>query len=403
MRNALLLQGPVGPFFWRFAKDLETHGFTAYKINFNGGDAFCYRGRNTIPYRGGLSEFAGFFETRLQQLAIERIYIFGDARPHHEIAIDVARQLGVRVFVFEEGYIRPDHVTLEEDGVNGRSNMPRDPDFYLSQNFPLQPRPLHVSHSFLFITWRAIVYYLACFVAWWRYPRYRHHRPLNIFTEGAKWIRSGFRKVYYRWTERHVLDLLANRYTKRYFLVPLQLYCDGQIRYSRYNLVGDFIKEVVDSFDRYAPRDKLLIIKHHPLDRAYNDYSRCIRQLTDQYKLHGRLFYVHDLRIPTLLDHACGTVVINSTVGLSSILHRTPVIALDDAIYNFAGMTYQGELHRFWKDPTEVNERLNQSFRAYLASTNQINGSFYRTLTNNGYASGLNYPKDFWDRHVAES
>ncbi|WP_250313331.1 capsular polysaccharide export protein, LipB/KpsS family, partial [Escherichia coli] len=31
---------------------------------------------------------------------------------------------------FEEGYLRPQFITVEEGGVNAYSSLPRDPDFY---------------------------------------------------------------------------------------------------------------------------------------------------------------------------------------------------------------------------------------------------------------------------------
>jgi len=34
--NVLMLQGPVGPFFYRFSKKLQNAGANVYKINFNG-------------------------------------------------------------------------------------------------------------------------------------------------------------------------------------------------------------------------------------------------------------------------------------------------------------------------------------------------------------------------------
>jgi capsular polysaccharide export protein len=39
----------------------------------------------------------------------------------HMVAHQMARLVGVRVHVFEEGYIRPNWLTLERDGVNGNS------------------------------------------------------------------------------------------------------------------------------------------------------------------------------------------------------------------------------------------------------------------------------------------
>ena len=41
-RRVLLLQGPIGPFFWRLANFLKIRNADVVKINFNGGDALFY-------------------------------------------------------------------------------------------------------------------------------------------------------------------------------------------------------------------------------------------------------------------------------------------------------------------------------------------------------------------------
>jgi capsular polysaccharide export protein len=43
---------------------------------------------------------------------------------------------------------------------------------------------------------------------------------------------------------------------------------------------------------------------------------------------------VHDLHLPTLLAHASGTVVINSTVGPSALHHKVPSKTTGSAFYD---------------------------------------------------------------------
>ena len=42
-RDVLLLQGPIGPFFSRFSKELSERGFNVHKVNLNGGDKLFYK------------------------------------------------------------------------------------------------------------------------------------------------------------------------------------------------------------------------------------------------------------------------------------------------------------------------------------------------------------------------
>jgi capsular polysaccharide export protein len=388
--NVLLLQGPMGPFFKRFARDLEGLGASVYKINFNTGDRLFYRTGNVVDFTGTADEWSFFLRQKLEQWQIDRIYLFGDTRPCHAGVCRLARQLSIDVYVFEEGYLRPYYITLEKSGVNGHSEMPRDPMHYkgLRQGREEEPRP--VPDWFL----RAALYATAYFIAGWlgrrRFPHYRHHRPFVFYHEAFFWVRGGFRKLYYSIRERNVLKLLTGEHSKQFYLVPLQVHSDAQIRrWSDIASAAAFIRRVMASFAAHAPAGTLLVFKHHPLDRGYSDYTKFIGRLATKYNLQDRVLYVHDVRLASLLDHAKGTIVINSTVGLSSLLHNTPVKVMGHAIYNMKGLVFDGPLGDFWSAEATIDRRLYQQFRRYLLSTNQINGNYYRKLKGISNSSGV--------------
>ncbi len=54
--------------------------------------------------------------------------MLGEQRRYHKEAVAVAKTLGVRVTVTDFGYLRPDWITLEQDGMGGNSRFPRDPE-----------------------------------------------------------------------------------------------------------------------------------------------------------------------------------------------------------------------------------------------------------------------------------
>ena len=116
-RRLLMLQGPVGPFFRLLARHLRGQGVQVWKINLNGGDAVYFPGPNALAYRGKLEEWRAWLQDKLRELEIDSIALFGDCRVYHSMAIEAARDAGIPVFVFEEGYVRPDYVTVELNGV----------------------------------------------------------------------------------------------------------------------------------------------------------------------------------------------------------------------------------------------------------------------------------------------
>lgn len=389
MKNILLLQGPMGPFFNRLAKDLRAEGWNVFKINLNGGDSLFNRGKNTISYRGTLQDWPQFLSDKIQEWEITHILLFGDMRHYHKMVTDFSELLGVKVFVFEEGYIRPNYITLEKDGVNGRSSIPKDTEFYSQITRLNEHETKPSSNPFTKTILYAIAYYLAVWLSTPLYPHYRHHRHIG-WSEAYIWIRSALRKRKYQQEEDGILEDVIANHSNKYFLGILQVHNDAQIRqWSDIPSASAFIKRIIKSFAKHANKDELLLIKHHPLDRGYSNYKGLIGELAKRYGVKSRVYYIHDQHLPTLLVHARGTLVINSTVGLSSIFHNTPVYVSGHAVYDMPGMTFQGRLADFWKDPGVIDKELHRNFRNYLLCTNQINGHFYARIKGAQSNSGL--------------
>jgi capsular polysaccharide export protein len=395
-KRVLLLQGPVGPFFARLARDLRAVDAQVFKVNFNAGDWFFYR-RDAMNYRGTMEAWPAWFEAQLRRLDIDVVFLFGDCRPVHQAAHRVATALGVEVGVFEEGYVRPDYITLERSGVNGYSRLPRVAQAY---NAPLasQPEALPVGNSYWSMVRCGFCYFTIGSLGRPFFPNYVHHRPLNIL-EAFPWLRSVWRKQWYRRAERGAQEQLTGEFKGRYFLVPLQVFNDAQIRvHAPFAGVEEFIENTIRSFAARAPDDTLLVFKHHPMDRGYRDYGRLIRKLARELQLSHRLQYIHDQHLPTLLDHARGVVVVNSTVGLSALFHSAPTKVCGRALYDMSGLTYQGSLDDFWSDAPrhKPDEALYRRFRSHLVAATQLNGSFYRPLQGLQSATGV-----VWDARLA--
>ncbi len=382
--RALLLQGPAGPFFQRLGQELREHGVAVTKVNLHAGDVVYYPGPDTVPYRGTLGGFEAWVAQQLVERRIDGLFLFGDCRAYHKAAIAAARAAGVKVWVFEEGYLRPDWITFEQDGVNGHSRMSRDPEVFLAAyraaGSPAEAPVLPVGDTFKEGAWYSTVNAIAYTFANQGFPHYEHHRNLNAWYHAYSWVVGAARKQYFAQVEEGVLDDIVARFDGRYFFVPLQVHCDFQIQHSPYADVTDFIHEVVASFAEHAPRDHALVLKHHPMDRPFRDYTELFDELRERHGLEGRLYYIHDLHLPTLLKHARGCVTINSTVGLSAVHHRTPTKVMGNAVYDMRGVTHQGSLESMWHAPDPVDMETYHAFRWWLLQHNQANGNIMRRL-----------------------
>ncbi len=392
-KRVLLLQGPNGPFFRRLFDELRSHGASVDKVCLNAAECFYFLGRCRITYRGTTEGWPEF----LRELAIRKNYdlcfLFGDCRPHHAVAIPLLKELGVEVFVFEDGYLRPDYITIERGGVNARSPLSSSaPD--LSEDLPVPQPPEPVSGAFSWSVLHTIMNSLGVTLGRPFFPHYRHHRDVNTARQALLWARSGIRYARFKRSERPLLSKAQGEWDGKYFLVGLQVFNDFQIQKSRFADVGDFIVEVMRSFAEHAPPETKLIFKHHPADRAYRDYASLIEQLTEAHGLEGRTLYLHDQHLPTLLKHARGTVVINSTVGWSSLHHGTPVFACEETVYGYFGLSAPGTLDEFWNHQEPVDRKRVARAESWLRLHNQANGSVWARLPSAGL-SGVIWPESF--------
>lgn len=400
-RNILMLQGPVGPFFNLLAQDLRWAGANVHKINFNGGDWFFFP-RGASRFTGRSNRFPAFLRRVCEEKRIDAFMLFGDCRSMHRAAAELADRQGIELLVFEEGYVRPDYITMERHGVNGRSAMPRSSIFYLNSAAPEPAQPNPVGQAIWHAIALAFTYYFWAVVLSPFFPRYRHHRPLSWF-EGLLWVRGALRKYWYRALNRNAVARLNREDSPPFFLVPLQVHNDAQVGvHSAFETVDSFIEHVVESFAAHAPADRLLVFKHHPMDRAYTDYSRMLRRLARTSGLKDRLIYVHDPHLPTLLGHAEGVVTINSTTGFSAIHRGKPTLVLGDAIYRIDGLSASTTLDRFWStaDQFPVHRDLYLGVRRQLIYRTQINGNFYRRLPIPGSAAGIDWSRGKIDKEA---
>ena len=371
----LLLQGPLGPFFEKFAAHLQMAGEVVHKVNFNGGDGFYCSNRfaESHNYSGTLDQWPEYLSSLMDEQQIETVFVYGDCREYHHEAKKVCRTKNIRYFAFEEGYLRPNFITLEEGGVNGHSPVTKEG---VSAYKPVHKPEgeVELGGNFLNRIKFASLYYNVSAFRRWRFRNYQHHRSFSPVYEAFCWLRSGYRKTKYKWTQRHLLDPVIDQ---PYFLVPLQVHNDAQIvHHSPYDKMEYFIEEVMSSFAKSNSQAKL-IIKHHPMDRGHSHYGDYIKRLAHRFKIQEQVVYLHDHHMPTILKHCSGVITINSTTALQAFYHGAPVKVMGDAFFNMKGLTDQKPLDDFWFEPEFIDMDLADRFRAYLVEHGQINGSFY--------------------------
>ena len=382
--NILLLQGPMGNFFRELDILFRHNGAKTFRIGFNAGDWVFSTKDNYFSYRDTKQHWSSFIEQFFIKYAIDKVFLFGDCRFYQNIAIVVAQKLDIETYVFEEGYVRPNYVTLERWGVNNFSLISRDRDFYeklKSEDYQYK-KDLPTNPSFIKMAISAGIYYLFAYFGKFQYPHYVHHRDLHPFKEFFYAVRSLYRKYLYKFLEYKKQDSIIKT---KFFFVPLQTYNDFQLKtHSDFNTIEEFISIVITSFaNANISDDVYLVIKHHPMDRGRRDYRKYIKNLARELGIEKQIIVVYDLHLPTLLSHTLGTITINSTVGLQALYHSSPVKVMGNAIYDIDGLCDKQSLDKFWYIPMKPDKQLFEKFRGYLINNTQINCSFYGKRINN--------------------
>ena len=390
-KSFLLLQGVASPFFNELEKKLLANNQRCLKINFCGGDlfsgTFLSRGDNFLNFQDSLSELAQFYKKLFNDHQITDIALFGDSRPVHLPAIELANQLNINIHVFEEGYFRPNWVTLDSGGVNAYSRIYKESenhaDWFLqnSGNENWQDDSQATGGNLLIRAWHDIRYHLTSFAFKWKFPHYKTHRPDSPLAEYWGFIRR-IPMVHFFYNERsnqQIKKLLKSRVP--YYLLPMQLEADSQMRlHSPFKSLSQVIETTLKSFANFAPKDSKLVIKLHPLDPWFIDYQKKIQAFCSDLNIDtDRVLYLEAGNLNHLLARCRGTVLVNSTVGTSALSANCPVIALGSAIYNIEGLTFQGSLDDFWQNAMPPNKDLYAAFRQCYIEQTQINGSFYNS------------------------
>jgi capsular polysaccharide export protein len=390
-RRFLFASAPFGPFFAELARALEAEGCLVWRLCFEGGDAWETPARNRIMVPA-VADFATFVADRLRQLRVECVVTFNDILPRNRIALQAAEQLGVDRFVLENGYLRPHWVTLERDGVNGFSGLPRDRAFYLSQRAlqraqkapadgttgaaPAAPQPFafrvryHVTNT--------IAHFAAAVVAspFLRFdPSYYGD---SVWRQAAGYMRE------YAWRQLNSEDEAtrrieeARRDKRPVFTVLMQKPGDGQlIVHSSYGGNNNFLREVIGSFARYAPKNALLVVKQHPLDYGVEKSPAFAADLFRAHGLEDRAVYLRMTSIDICMDHSDGLVTVNSTGGLAALQKGLAVKCMGAAVYNVEGLTFQGSLNSFWRKGRPADPEVLEGYVDHLIRSSQLNGGFH--------------------------
>lgn len=371
-RRFLIVSAPFGRFSTVLANVLEARGAEVQRMIFNAGDAFDWRRPGGLRFRASPEAWEKEAPALLSNYT--DIILFGEGGSYNRAVLDLTDTIPARCWVLENGYFRPDWVTVERNGVNGSSGLPRSREGYMSpcpDPSPVRPvgkiLPHHVANISL--------YHVVQVAGAPMFPRYRSQYSAAPWRQCLGHIRRYFALTFSEPAEAAV-DLLIQR--GPFFIACLQREGDAQLlRYSRYADNTAFLAEVMRSFAASAPADARLVIKNHPLDPGVIDLKGVTRRLAGANGLLERVDFIDGGNLARLCRASRGMVVNNSSAALSALGFQTPVKVMGDAFFDFDGLTHQGALEDFWNSPQRPDADLFARFRAHVIDRTQVNGNYH--------------------------
>lgn len=392
MKTHLFLQGPHGPFFRKLGRALEMHGDKVIRANCCGGDVVDWPWPHAYLFRKKAAGWSSWIAGLMDKKGVTDLHVFGDWRPLHREAVLLARLRGIRVWAYEEGYLRPDYITMEQGGVNGLSSLPntREALAELASQCPQAPKPRRVGNPQKIKTWRAIAHYAGTIFLWPLFRHFQTHRPQSASLEVWGW----FLRVLSRPVRRkRSVKALRSVYRSRspYFFFPLQLDADSQVRrYSPYSGMKEAIACVLTSFAHSAPKNVHCIIRNHPLDNGLIDYYNFISAFSKACGISERVHFTEGGKALKMMLKSVGVVVLNSTMGITALQHGKSVYCVGTSIYSLPGLAVdkrEMSLDAFWNNPRKPESTILVDFEGVLKAEALINGNFY---TQDGVDTAIN-------------
>lgn len=377
-RVYLFLQGHPSPFWKELFQELSKRGSSCLKVNLCLGDSVFWLGAPAVAYRGSLHDWPTWLRDYCAAMGVTDILYFADQQPYHRAAREVAKTLGITCWALEFGYLRPDWLTLEKDGMGPLSHFPRDPAKIREVANGIQRPDLKVrySHGFLQEAANEVLFNLLSVFGRPFFPRYNSDKLLAPLLEYIGFLPLFVFAKNIQNKTRGLEHTLRNSPVS-YNLVAMQMRFDYQVRTaSGFSDLTEFVDKVLASFAEHAPADRQLVFKLHPLESGYHMWGLRILRMARKYGVEDRINIIRGGDLHQLLLRAEGVVLVNSTVGLHALRLGIPVCALGEAIYNVPGLIHDGGLDLFWTDPKQVDIALFEAFERAL-TTIQVKGSFF--------------------------
>lgn len=321
-----------------------------------------------------IQEMAAFYEYLkdfVRENQVDLVICHNDLRWQHAIAKNVCHEMGVKVLFFEEGYFRPDTITVDHSGVNSYSSLPKSAEFYRNANTKAK-----TLKSFANATSLQRILRLVHFNIFMVLDTLGVLFSINTETRNKEY---SFKKYFGLFINKLMVQTTpkapSTALPDRYIFVALQVSEDTQtVIHSPFAGTQDFIDTVEQAFYQMPKiaRDHVkLVFKKHPMEGP-----KPYRFNTESVVLTADTNY--------LIQNSIGVVLINSSTIAQCLRLNKPVITLGNSFFDISGLTYKTDrtkleaaLIALLSNEIALDKSLYEKFLIYLKNQYQYNMNLY--------------------------
>ncbi|MEL6267590.1 MAG: capsular biosynthesis protein, partial [Pseudomonadota bacterium] len=316
-----MLQGPAAA-LWRETRDaLVADGHRVLHVSLALGDRLFWRRPGRIDYHGRLEDWPAWLAALVAREGVSDILYFRDCLPYHRAAAALAETRGLRAWAIENGYLRPDWLTMEPFGMGRHSRFTRRAETIraLAAKAPAVDMAPRFRVPFPTEARCEMAFNLAHALGKPVYRGWTDDRPVPAWREYLGWVPYLARRRRAR-REAEAVEARCRCAVAPYTLVALQMETDYQVRVSSaFGGQAEMLELVMLSFARRAAAGHRLVIKIHPFDNGLIDWRGVAAGLATRFGVEGRVDVIRGGRLDVLLARAHGLVTINSTTAVHAL------------------------------------------------------------------------------------
>lgn len=312
-----------------------------------------------------MAKYISFLREYIKNKKINLVLMLNDLRWQHALSIEICKELDIKYIVFEQGYFRPNTITMDFKGVNANSSLCN----INLKDIKYTKKEIR-SYRLIFYKKYQTILKFSLFIFLNKIGKLCN---LNVECQNKQY---SFVSYFKNFISKNFIRNKKDDYNlpDKFIYVPLQVNTDTQILiHSDFCDMQEFIDVVENSFYSFNKKNDIkLVFNIHPMEKG-----------THKYKFDDKTI-ISNAPTRILIQKSLFVITINSTVGLESLIEHKNLIVLGNAFYKLKEicicsdkLNLKNDIKKLICKDAHINFKLVDSFLDYIKYEYLVNGNFY--------------------------